>query len=98
MELKPTGAALGAEVTGVDLTRPLPESDRQRLRDGLARYGVLFVRGQRLDPAQFVQYARNFGEIERYDSTLAKYLLPEQPEIIVLSNIEKDGKPIGVVD
>ena len=98
MELKPTGAALGAEITGADLTGPLSEPDRARLRDGLARHGVLFARGQNLDPAQVVQFARNFGEIERYDSTLSKYLLPEQPEIIVLSNIEKDGKAIGVVD
>jgi len=98
MELKPTGAALGAEITGADLTRPLSETDRARLRDGLARHGVLFARGQDLDPAQVVQFARNFGEIERYDSTLSKYLLPEQPEIIVLSNIERDGKAIGVVD
>jgi taurine dioxygenase len=98
MELKPTGAALGAEIKGADLTRPLSEPDRARLRDGLARHGVLFARGQDLDPAQVVQFARNFGEIERYDSTLSKYLLPEQPEIIVLSNIERDGKAIGVVD
>jgi len=98
MKLEPTGAALGAEITGADLTRPLSEADRAQLRDGLARYGVLFARGQDLDPAQVVQFARNFGPIERYDSTLSKYLLPEQPEIIVLSNIEKDGKPIGVVD
>jgi taurine dioxygenase len=98
MELKPTGAALGAEISGVDLARPLPDADRDRLRDALARYGVLFMRGQELDPDAFVRFARNFGEIERYDSTLSKYLLDERPEIIVLSNIEKDGKPIGVVD
>jgi len=98
MELKPTGAALGAEICGVDLRRPLRDADRDRLRDALARYGVLFMRGQELDPDAFVQFASNFGEIERYDSTLRKYLLDERPEIIVLSNIEKDGKPIGVVD
>ncbi len=45
-----------------------------------------------------MQAARNFGDIEIYDSTLSQYLLPAHPEIIVLSNIEKDGKPIGVVD
>jgi taurine dioxygenase len=98
MELKLTGAALGAEIVGLDLAVPLPTNEREQLRDALARHGVLFVRGQHLAPSQFVQFARNFGEIERYDSTLSQYLLPGQPEIIVLSNIEKDGKPIGVVD
>ena len=98
MELKPTGAALGVEVTGVDLRVPLPEPDRRAMREALLRNGVLFVRGQQLDESQFVRFARNFGDIEIYDSTLSKFLLPNQPEIIVLSNIEKDGKPIGVVD
>ena len=98
MDLKPTGAALGVEVTGIDLRAPLAEADRTAMREALARNGVLFVRGQHLDPRQFVQAARILGDIERYDSTLSQYLLPQQPEIIVLSNIEKDGKPIGVVD
>jgi taurine dioxygenase len=98
MELKPTGAALGVEVSGLDLRKPLPDAERNAMREALTRYGVLFMRGQQLDAAQFVQFAQVFGPIERYDSTLSKYLLPEQPEIIVLSNIEKDGKAIGVVD
>ena len=63
MELEPTGAALGAQITGVDPTRPLSESDRERLREGLARHGVLFARGQDLDPAQVVQFARNGSAI-----------------------------------
>lgn len=98
MQFKPTGAALGVEVTDVDLSKPLSPADRQAIREALSRNGVLFARNQRLDEAQFVQAAKIFGAIELYDSTLSKYLLPDHPEIIVLSNIEKDGKPIGVVD
>lgn len=98
MQFKPTGAALGVQVTGTDLRRPLPEADRKAMREALLRSGVLFVRGQQLDEQEFVQFARIFGDIEMYDSTLRQYLLPNRPEIIVLSNIEKDGKPIGVVD
>lgn len=98
MQFKPTGAALGVEVTGTDLRQPLPEADRKAMREALLRNGVLFVRGQQLDEQEFVQFARIFGDIEMYDSTLRQYLLPNRPEIIVLSNIEKDGKPIGVVD
>ena len=45
-----------------------------------------------------MDYARGFNEIERYDTTMSQYLLATQPEIIVLSNIIENGKPIGVAD
>jgi taurine dioxygenase len=52
------------------------------------------VRDQRITPAQQLAFARRFGDIEiNYHS--AKYGLPEHPEIYKLSNITKDGKPIG---
>lgn len=98
MQLRPMGAALGVEVTGVDVRRTLSQADRKAMRDALLANGVLLVRGQQVDEHQFVEFARLFGEIERYDSHLSKHLLPHRPEIIVLSNIEKDGKPIGVVE
>jgi taurine dioxygenase len=98
MKLVPTGAALGVEATEVDLREPLGEADRAALRGALLSHGVVFLRGQKLSARQFVDAARIFGEIEMYDSTLKKFLLPEQPEVIVLSNIVEDGKPIGIVD
>jgi taurine dioxygenase len=98
MELRPLDAPLGVEVTGIDLTAPIAEADRTAMRDALSRHGVLVVRGQSLDASQFVRFARGFGEIEMYDGHLADFLLEGQREIIVLSNIERDGKPIGVVD
>lgn len=98
MELIQLVAPLGVEVRGVDASRPLSEPDRLALRDALARNGVLLVRGQALNPDQFVAFARAFGDIEMYSSTLSQYLMPRRPEIIVLSNIVENGKPIGVAD
>lgn len=98
MQVIPTSAALGAEVKDIDLRRPLGDAERAALRKALLDHGVVFLRGQQVDENGFVDFARAFGEIEMYDSTLKQYLLPNRPEIIVLSNIEKDGKPIGVVD
>jgi taurine dioxygenase len=98
VNFKPTGRALGMEIEGIDLRKPLGAETCAALKDALVRHGVIFLRGQQLDSRQLVDFARTFGEIERYDSTLAKYLLRDQPEVIVLSNIVEDGKPIGVVD
>lgn len=98
MELLPLDAPLGIEVRGIDARAPLSGTQHAALREALSRYGVLLVRDQELDASQFVAFARGFGEIEMYDDHLSDYLLDGQREIIVLSNIEKDGKPIGVVD
>ena len=99
MNIKPTGKALGVELSGVDLRQPMSAEDLAAAKDALVRNGVIFFRKQQLDSQQLVDFARGFGEIESYGSTLAQYLLPNQPEIIVLSNVIDDkGKAIGVVD
>lgn len=98
MILKPTGSALGMEIQGMDLSRPISEADSAKLKETLVRHGVIFFRNQNLDSQGLVDFAKTFGPIEPYGSTLEQYLLPQQQEIIVLSNIIEDGKPIGVVD
>ena len=98
MEIRPTGAALGMEVIGVDFRKPLPLQEREAIRQALLQSGVLFVRGQRLDERQFVDFASLFGELESYGSTMNKFLKAGYPDILVLSNIIEDGKPVGVAD
>jgi len=98
LQLKSTGRALGMEIEGLDLSQPLSAADSANLKDAVLRHHVVFLRNQRLGSQGFVDFARSFGNIEGYGSTLQQYLLPQQPEVIVLSNIVEDGKPIGVVD
>jgi len=98
MILKPTGGALGMEISGIDLNKPISESDTATIKDALVRHSVVIFHDQKLDPNPFVNFAKTFGPIEPYGSTMADYLLPEQQDIIVLSNIVENGKPIGVTD
>jgi taurine dioxygenase len=98
LQLKSTDRALGMEIEGLDLRQPLSASDSATLKDAVLRHHVVFLRNQHLDSQGFVDFARSLGEIESYESTLQQYLLPKQPEVIVLSNIEENGKAIGVVD
>ncbi|MDQ1477566.1 MAG: alkyl sulfatase, partial [Actinomycetota bacterium] len=58
----PLSATIGAEIRGVDLTRPLSDATVRELRDRLLQYKVIFFPGQHLEPAQHVALARNFGE------------------------------------
>ena len=63
-EVTPATAALGAEVAGIDLKRPLPESARSELRSALNQYQVLFFRDQYLDDEAQLALAGCFGEPE----------------------------------
>ncbi|OEV03367.1 taurine dioxygenase [Streptomyces oceani] len=63
-ELVPQGRVIGAEVRGVDLSRPLDPALRAELNRALLEWKVLFFRGQHLEPAAQRDFARNWGELE----------------------------------
>lgn len=63
LTVTPSTPVIGAEITGVDLRRPLSSGTVAELRELLARYKVLFFRDHELDTAQQVLFARNFGSI-----------------------------------
>ncbi len=60
--VSPLTLHIGAEISGVDLTRPLPEAQLQAVRQAFLKWKVVFFRGQRLDHAQHVAMASQFGE------------------------------------
>jgi taurine dioxygenase len=59
----PLTTALGAEISGVDLSRPLDEATRASIRRTFNERGAVFFRDQDLDSDQFVAFARQFGEL-----------------------------------
>ena len=62
IEVVPLTLHIGAEIRGVDLTRPLPEEQLKDVREAFLKWKVIFFRGQNLDHAQQVAMARQFGE------------------------------------
>jgi taurine dioxygenase len=95
MDLKPLSAAMGAEIAGVDLTK-LDDATFERLCDAFCRYQVIVVRDQHLTPAAQIAFSRRFGALE--DQLNAHYTVPDCPEVLILSNDMKDGKPVGLID
>jgi taurine dioxygenase len=87
---------MGAEVEGVDLSRPLDEPTFNAVRDLLHRHHVLVFRAQALSARQFHAFASRFGPPEPH--VLDQYHHPEIPDILILSNVRKDGKPVGLAD
>ena len=95
-DIRPLGDALGAEVTGLDLTEPLPSEDFTRLHRAHLEHHVLVFRDQRITPARQVAFSERWGPLQRH--VLHQFALPEQPEVLIVSNIVENGKPIGLGD
>jgi len=92
----PTGAALGAEIRGVDLARDLDGETFRRIEDAFNHYGVIFFRDQDIAVEQQIAFARRFGEVEINVNTQA--CLPGHPEVLLVSNIRENGRYIGLAD
>jgi taurine dioxygenase len=88
--------ALGAEVSGVDLSRPLPAADFAGIHKAWLEHLVLRFRGQTLSDAELLAFSRLFGELDPPGpNPYGRPFLPEHPEMNVISNIKQDGAPIG---
>src|SRR5712675_3120750 len=96
MQVRPLSPHVGAEIDGVDVAADLPDDVFQEIDYAYNRYSVLVFRDQKLTPAQQIAFAHRFGELEVSPRT--QFALPDHPEILVLSNIIIDGKPIGNAD
>lgn len=63
MRIEPSGGAVGALVSGVDLSKPLAAEQFEVLRRAFADHAVLFFHGQRLLPEDHVRFAERWGPI-----------------------------------
>ncbi len=96
MKIQPSGKGLGARIEDIDLARPLADDDfRQTLR-ALGEHGVLCFPGQQLETDAFARFGRSFGELEV--NVANQFHEPGFPEVMVLSNMTRDGKPVGLGD
>ncbi|WP_420226624.1 TauD/TfdA dioxygenase family protein [Pigmentiphaga litoralis] len=89
-------APLGAEIVGIDLSVPLSDSDFARVHRAHLDYHVVVFRDQRITPQQHVQFSARFGPLQRH--VLKQFALAGHPEILIVSNVVEDGKPIGLGD
>ncbi len=81
-EVEPIGPTIGAEIHGIDLSRPLDAATAERLEQALITHKVIYARNQSMTTAQHVAVGRLFGELEVHP------FRPEGefPEILVLDN------------
>jgi len=101
IEVMPLSAACGAEIKGIDLTRPLSEAAVRAIKDAWARHLVLVFRGQTLsqdDQLRFASYFGTLGDRKRAPEALrdrAEGIRQDNQKVLLVSNIKVDGQPIG---
>lgn len=95
-EIRPLDGGLGAELVGLDLSRPFNPQDFARVHGAHLEHKLLIFRDQRITPAQQVAFSRRFGELQIH--VLKQFQLAGQPEVFVISNIVENGQPVGLGD
>jgi taurine dioxygenase len=91
------GKHLGAEISGIDLSKPLDDATFAQVAEAFFDNEVAFFRNQKLTPEQQVAFTRRFGTLEQHvrkESRLASH-----PEILIISNVlDESGRAIGSQD
>ena len=96
-EIRDLPEILGAEILNLDLSQPLDDADFARIRRSLADRAVLVFRDQeKLTPEQQIAFSRRFGPLEIH--VQHHFHLTGHPEILIVSNVIENGKPLGLVD
>jgi taurine dioxygenase len=92
LDIRPIAGALGAEILGPDLSRPLDTATVARIRQALLDHLVIFFRDQDLAPAEFLRFAGYFAEPIEYPFVNS---LPGFPKIIPVVKLEHERVNFG---
>src|SRR6202048_4237926 len=92
--VRPLSPALGAEITGVDLSEDNDEGIFAQIRDAWHQNLVILLRDQRLSEEDEVRFAEKFGPPAVIHT---KQFVRHHPAVMLISNIREDGKPIGAL-
>jgi len=91
-----TGNTMGAEINGADLSQDMNDAAFAAILELFLKHQVVVFRGQHLDPEHFLRFARRFGSPEPH--VLDQFHHRSHPDILVLSNVVRDGEPMGLSD
>jgi taurine dioxygenase len=87
---------LGARIDGVDLAQPLSDEAFGGIENALHDHGFVVLAGQTLSAPQFVEFSRRWGRPEPH--VIDRFHHPDDSNILILSNVHRNGQPIGLVD
>jgi taurine dioxygenase len=96
ISIKNLDATLGAEIDGIDVSKPLPQADIDAIEAAWRERLVVVFHGQSLSDPQLIAFSKNFGELDPpgpnpYGEPFNK----AHPELNVISNVIENRKPVG---
>lgn len=89
LTISPLSDVCGAEVSGIDVTRPLAPADALAIDQAFDRHKVLLIREQPMTAQQLAAFSANFGSLQVHVQTA--YQHPEVPEVVQMTNQKADG-------
>ncbi|KQW63957.1 TauD/TfdA dioxygenase family protein [Variovorax sp. Root411] len=95
-EVRPFDAPVGAEIIGLDISKPITTKDFIRIHRAHLDHHVVVFRNQQITPQEHIDFSRRFGPLEIH--VLHQFQLKNHPEILIVSNIKENGEPIGLGD
>ena len=88
--------SIGADIVGVDLSKPLSDAQFQAIHDAWMAHLVLRFRGQNLTKDQLLDFSRRFGELDKAPINIkGEPWIAGYPNLTVMSNIIENGQPMG---
>ncbi|MBV7337400.1 TauD/TfdA family dioxygenase [Chloroflexi bacterium TSY] len=96
IHISATGAALGADVSRLDLKEPLSATVVEHLQNAFYQYCVLRFRNQSISKADLVGFSHYFGEPLPHPTNI-RNRDPDYPQVTIISNIHEQGKAIGAL-
>lgn len=96
LTVEPLSDIAGARITGLDLSRAMAPEDFAQLEQALHAHCFVVLPRQTLSPEQFVRFSACWGRAEPH--VIDTFHHPQDANILILSNVRRDGKPIGLLD
>jgi len=96
LKFTPLSTGFGIEASGIDLSQSPSDSAFAELERAFYAHQVLALRAQDITAAQFVAFARRLGPPQPH--VIDQFHHPEDSNILILSNVKKDGQPTGLQD
>lgn len=93
IEVRKSTPRIGAEILGVDLSKPLGNQQFQEVHDVLMDRMVIFFRDQRLSVEQHKDFGRRFGKLHTHPAS--PDVVPDHPEVLVIRADEKSTSVPG---
>jgi taurine dioxygenase len=94
VEIRPIQGRFGAEIIGLDMSDELSDVEFSRIERAWFDASLLVFRDLDMTPEQHIAFTRRFGPL--HIMTPLHYNHPGHPEVMVLTNLEEGGKPLGI--